>query len=135
MRNRNLNRFLEAQNAPVSSFGPSIDQVTVYEQAVAELFTGRKVTHWMWFIFPQRLGLGYSEKARYYGIRSDREAARYAVHPVLGRRLMACHAIVQTHVRSGRMLEDVFGSVDTQKYLSCAELFPEMLKELAVVVV
>ena len=62
-----LSRFVDAQDR-------------VYPQALAELRQGRKEGHWMWFIFPQVAGLGFSETARYYAIRSREEAAAYLDH-------------------------------------------------------
>ena len=73
----NLNRFVEAQEG-------------VYEQALAEIRSGRKRSHWMWFIFPQIDGLGSSAIARRYAIQSRAEAEAYLAHPVLGPRLVAC---------------------------------------------
>jgi uncharacterized protein (DUF1810 family) len=61
-----LNRFLSAQEG-------------VYERALAELRDGRKRTHWMWFIFPQIEGLGYSPTARYYAIKGVEEARQYLI--------------------------------------------------------
>ena len=73
-----LQRFVDAQR-------------DVYDTALAELRAGRKRTHWMWFIFPQMEGLGGSEMARRYAIRSADEAAAYLAHPVLGPRLRSLH--------------------------------------------
>src|SRR5690349_4532771 len=66
-----LDRFVNAQDP-------------VYSDVLAELRTGRKRTHWMWFVFPQIAGLGQSEMARKYAIASGDEAAAYLAHPVLG---------------------------------------------------
>jgi uncharacterized protein (DUF1810 family) len=59
----------------------------LFETVLAELKTGRKQTHWMWFVFPQLRGLAHSSTARFYGISSLAEARAYLVHPVLGSRL------------------------------------------------
>ena len=72
-----LNRFLLAQQDD-------------YERAVAEVKNGRKRTHWMWYIFPQIDGLGFSSMARRYGIKNADEARAYLAHPILGPRLLTC---------------------------------------------
>ena len=73
MTDADLVRFLDAQSG-------------VYDQVTEELAEGRKRTHWMWFIFPQLLGLGHSSMAQRYAIRDLDQAARYLVHPLLGSR-------------------------------------------------
>ena len=82
---------------------------------------GRKVTHWMWFVFPQLRGLGHSEAARFYGIASRAEADAYLGHPVLGPRLIACTTLVNQLER--RTAHDIFGSPDDLKFCSCMTLF------------
>jgi uncharacterized protein (DUF1810 family) len=105
-----LERFVSAQDAGGT-----------YEHAVAELRRGRKTSHWMWFIFPQIAGLGYSPTAQAYAIGSLDEARAYLAHPVLGPRLIECAAIVaQTRERSA---EQIFGGIDALKLRSCATLF------------
>lgn len=105
-----LQRFVEAQ-APV------------YETVLGELRAGRKTTHWIWFIFPQRAGLGHSPMSVRYAIRSDDEARAYLAHPVLGPRLQACVALVRAHEARGVSLEEIFGTLDAMKFRSCVELF------------
>jgi uncharacterized protein (DUF1810 family) len=105
-----LERFVTAQNA-----GGTYDQVT------AELREGQKVSHWMWFIFPQIAGLGHSDTARHYAIASRDEAEAYLAHPVLGPRLIECADIVA--MLSGRTAPDIFGDVDAQKLRSSMTLF------------
>lgn len=92
-----------------------------YQQAVAELRAGEKVSHWMWFVFPQIAGLGRSETARFYAIRSLGEARAYLTHPVLGQRLRECAGIVAA--TAGRSAERIFGSVDALKLRSSMTLF------------
>jgi uncharacterized protein (DUF1810 family) len=105
-----LQRFVAAQNAGGT-----------YEHATTELRAGRKTSHWMWFVFPQIAGLGYSSTSRRYAITSLAEAQAYLAHPVLGPRLTVCTAILAgTH---GRTAEQIFGSVDAQKLCSCVTLF------------
>lgn len=96
-------------------------QVPVYEQAVAELRMGRKRTHWMWFIFPQLRGLGFSTTAMRYGIASIDEARAYLAHPVLGPRLVDCTRRVLA-VRD-RTAHEIFGSPDDTKFRSSMTLF------------
>ena len=103
-----LKRFLDAQR-------------DVYEQALAELRAGCKRTHWMWFVFPQMEGLGFSETSRYYGIGTREEAAAYLAHPVLGPRLVQCaEALLDLE---GRSAAQVFGYPDDLKLKSCLTLF------------
>lgn len=96
-------------------------QAPVYARARAELQAGRKTSHWMWFVFPQLLGLGHSEASRHYGIRSLAEAAAYLAHPLLGARYRACVAILQD--LDAPDAAAVFGSVDAAKLRSSLTLF------------
>jgi uncharacterized protein (DUF1810 family) len=75
MKENNLQRFVDAQQG-------------VYEQALSQIKGGRKQSHWMWFVFPQIDGLGYSEISKRYGIKSMAEAEAYLQHPLLGVRLL-----------------------------------------------
>lgn len=105
-----LQRFVAAQDAG-----------GMYERAAAELRGGRKTSHWMWFVFPQIAGLGYSPAARTYAITSLEEARAYLAHPVLGPRLIECAGIL-TRVPD-RTAEQIFGEVDAMKLRSCVTLF------------
>jgi uncharacterized protein (DUF1810 family) len=96
-------------------------QAAIYPQALAELKSGRKCSHWMWFVFPQLQGLGFSSTSRRYAIDSLAQAQAYLEHPVLGHRLQACCEAVLA-VR-GRSAHDIFGSPDDMKLKSCATLF------------
>jgi len=96
-------------------------QRDTYEDATAELRRGRKTSHWMWFMFPQIAGLGYSETSRRYAITSADEARAYLAHPVLGRRLVECASILTG--QSGRSAEQIFGGIDAQKLRSSMTLF------------
>jgi len=103
-----LKRFLLAQEAD-------------YERAVSEIRSGRKRSHWMWYIFPQIDGLGFSSTAKHYAIRSQAEAKAYIEHPVLGPRLVECtEAVISLE---GRSATGIFGSPDDLKLRSCATLF------------
>ena len=81
---------------------------------------GRKLTHWIWWVFPQLAGLGRSETSRYYSISSLDEARAYLVHPILGPRLREVTAAVLDHV--GRSAPDIMGADDV-KLRSCMTLF------------
>ncbi|RSK44762.1 DUF1810 domain-containing protein [Hymenobacter perfusus] len=105
---RNLQRFLDAQQRD-------------YAVALAEIQTGRKRSHWMWYIFPQMQGLGYSETARFYAIQNRQEAEGYLRHPVLGPRLQeistALLALESTDATR------IMGSPDDVKLKSSMTLF------------
>jgi uncharacterized protein (DUF1810 family) len=92
-----------------------------YEQAVAELRAGAKVSHWMWFVFPQVAGLGLSAVSQRFAISSLAEARAYLAHPVLGPRLRECARIVAG--AEGRTAEQIFGPVDAMKLRSSVTLF------------
>jgi len=105
-----LQRFVRAQ-----------DEGGTYAGALAELRRGSKVSHWMWFVFPQIAGLGQSLISRRYAISSLAEARAYLAHPVLGPRLTECSAVVAE--LSGRTAEQIFGGIDAMKLRSCMTLF------------
>jgi uncharacterized protein (DUF1810 family) len=106
----NLRRFVAAQDG-------------VYDHVLAELRAGRKRSHWMWFVFPQREGLGASATAQFYAISSLDEARAFLAHPVLGPRLRECAEIVNR--LEGRSLLEIFGEVDRMKFRSCMTLFEQ----------
>ena len=92
-----------------------------YARAVQELKAGRKVGHWMWFVFPQIAGLGLSSISREYAISGPAEAKAYLAHPVLGPRLVECAQILAAE--PGTSAVDIFGSVDAMKLRSSMTLF------------
>lgn len=92
-------------------------------RAVAELRAGRKVSHWMWYIFPQLAALGYSATAKHYGIRDLAEARAYLADPVLAANLRAAAEAMLAN--EGVRPEAVLGPVDAKKLRSCATLFRE----------
>ena len=92
-----------------------------YERALSEIVTGRKRSHWMWYIFPQFEGLGFSATSQHYAIKSIAEAEAYLRHPVLGPRLLECGRA--TVSLEGRSALEVFGSPDDMKLRSSATLF------------
>jgi len=104
----NLQRFVDAQ-------------AHIIDQVRAELRTGRKQTHWMWFVFPQLRGLGSSAMAEKYGITSRGEAEAYLAHPVLGSRLRECTELV--NAVESRSAEQIFGYPDDLKFRSSMTLF------------
>jgi len=104
----NLQRFLSAQEP-------------VFDTVLSELRSGRKQSHWMWFVFPQIEGLGRSHTARTYAISGAAEASAYLAHPVLGDRLAACCRLVVAI--DGRTAEDIFGGIDAVKLRSSMTLF------------
>jgi uncharacterized protein (DUF1810 family) len=104
----NLNRFIEAQMA-------------TYEGAMLELARGRKESHWVWYIFPQIEGLGRSDTAKLYSIKSLEEGRAYLEHPVLGQRLVeACEILLSLKDAS---IDEVMGFPDDLKLLSSMTLF------------
>lgn len=103
-----LQRFVDAQEG-------------VFEQALAEIRRGRKSSHWMWFIFPQLAGLGFSAMSQQYAISGLPEAEAYLAHPVLGPRLKKCaEAAIQVPAKTA---QEIFGSPDHVKLRSSATLF------------
>jgi uncharacterized protein (DUF1810 family) len=111
----NLQRFVDAQNGGI------------YEQALSELRTGKKSSHWMWFIFPQHRDLGRSATAKFYGFSGNEEAAAYLAHPLLGPRLRECVAAVRAQLDMGNSLEAIFGNADAMKYRSSMAIFQKLL--------
>lgn len=102
-------------------------QAPVYDEVLRELRAGRKTSHWMWFVFPQLRGMGRSETARYYGIRSADEARSYLHHPVLGPRLREC--VEQVLAIEGRTAHAIFGSPDDLKFHSSLTLFDAVARD------
>lgn len=103
-----LQRFVDAQDR-------------VYDTVLDELRTGRKRSHWIWFVFPQLQGLGHSPTAVRFGISSLDEARAYLAHPVLGPRLRECTRLVA--LIEGRSVDDIFGWPDNLKVRSSMTLF------------
>ncbi|MGE0666690.1 MAG: DUF1810 domain-containing protein [Sphingomonadales bacterium] len=103
-----LAHFIEAQNP-------------IWPQVTAELAVGRKRTHWMWFVFPQLAGLGFSHRAQFYGIRDLGHARRYLADPVLGPRLREGVRLMLLH--AGQPVMSILGAPDDVKFRSCLTLF------------
>lgn len=103
-----LDRFLTAQTHS-------------YDQALSEIRSGRKRSHWMWYIFPQLKGLGMTSTANHYGIDGLEEAKAYIEHPILGARLIE---ISEALINCGKTdPEEIFGYPDYLKCCSCMTLF------------
>ncbi|WP_131668894.1 DUF1810 domain-containing protein [Psychrobacter pygoscelis] len=96
-------------------------QNTVYPQVVAELTQGRKRTHWMWFVFPQLIGLGHSAMAQRFALDSLDQAKAYLRHEVLGTRLLECAELLLVHTDKSAL--EIFGSPDNLKLHSSLTLF------------
>ncbi len=111
-----LERFVLAQDAGGT-----------YADAVAELRAGRKLGHWMWFVFPQIAGLGLSQMSRRYAIASLDEAHQYLAHPILGERLGECAGILTE--LNGKNAQEIFGAVDAMKLRSSMTLFARAAPE------
>jgi uncharacterized protein (DUF1810 family) len=103
-----LQRFVDAQDS-------------VYANVVKELTAGRKRSHWMWFIFPQIEGLGFSAMAQRFAIGSRAEALAFLAHDVLGPRLIECTGLVMSV--TGKTIHDILGSPDDLKFRSSLTLF------------
>ncbi|UOQ71058.1 DUF1810 domain-containing protein [Hymenobacter cellulosilyticus] len=103
-----LQRFITAQSSD-------------YATALAEIKAGRKRSHWMWYIFPQIQGLGFSETAKFYAIRDQQEAEAYRQHPVLGARLVEISQALLG--LPGADANRIMGSPDDIKLKSSMTLF------------
>ena len=110
----NLERFLLAQDR-------------VYQHVLSELRAGQKMSHWMWFIFPQIRGLGRSPISVAYAISSRDEAQAYLQHPLLGPRLKECTQLVLQ--AEGRSALEIFGEPDDVKFRSSMTLFANICSE------
>jgi uncharacterized protein (DUF1810 family) len=103
-----LQRFLDAQAG-------------VFDAVLEELQAGRKRSHWMWFVFPQIEGLGYSSMAQKFAISGLKEAEAYIAHPTLGPRLRECTRLA--NLAAGHSIAEIFGPPDHLKFRSCMTLF------------
>lgn len=112
-----LNRFLEAQEP-------------MYATALKEMKNGEKESHWIWYIFPQLRGLGYSPNAYTYGINGLEEAKAYLEHPVLSARLIEISTALLSH--KGESIEDIMGDIDALKLRSSMTLFALVSKDSSV---
>lgn len=109
----NLQRFIDAQNND-----------NTYGTAMAELRSGRKRSHWIWFIFPQIAGLGHSPMSRFYAITCLDEARAYLDNPILGPRLdEACRGLMRQVAERAVKPSEILGGIDAIKVRSCLTLF------------
>ena len=108
IENTGLQRFIEAQNDS-------------YDQALKEIIKGRKLTHWIWYIFPQMKGLGFSYNSEYYGITSLQEAKDYLENELLRKRLFKITESLLMH--KGKDIESIMGDIDAMKLKSSMTLF------------
>ncbi|MBO7552437.1 MAG: DUF1810 domain-containing protein [Bacteroidaceae bacterium] len=111
-----LERFLTSQNGGYAD----------YQRAFSEIKAGRKLSHWIWYVFPQIKGLGFSYNSEYYGISGLEEAKAYLNHPVLGARLREISEAF-LNLNAGSAL-DILGRPDDLKVRSCMTLF-DMVSE------
>ena len=102
-------------------------QERVYETVLAELRSGWKRSHWIWYIFPQIAGLGHSSTSKHYAIKSIEEARAYLNHPVLGARLAECAEAVLSV--QGRTVSQIFGYPDDMKLKSSMTLFEAVAED------
>ena len=103
-----LDHFLDAQNVDL-------------EQVLAELSAGKKRSHWIWYIFPQIAPLGYSEKAKYYGIKTLAEAEEFISHPTLSANYLTCLDTLKLH--ADQSISNILGGIDSRKFNSSLTLF------------
>lgn len=99
-------------------------QAEMYEAVVAELRAGQKRSHWMWYIFPQIDGLGFSETTKFFAIKSSQEALAYLEHPILGARLLECSELVLRNERPS--ICQIFPYPDDLKLQSSMTLFEKV---------
>lgn len=104
----NLERFIEAQK-------------NSYQTALDEIKNGYKSSHWMWFIFPQLDGLGFSYMSKFYGIKCLKEVQEYLDHPILGMRLREISKELLNH--KDKTACEILGEIDAMKLKSCMTLF------------
>ena len=108
MADVSLDHFIDAQN-------------TNLEAAVSELTAGQKTSHWIWYIFPQIAELGYSERAKYYGIKTHKEAKAFIAHPMLAANYNRCLDALLLH--TGTPIMTIMGVIDASKLNSSLTLF------------
>ena len=132
---KELLAFFKKKEAPKPELKPRLDhslerfvvaQELMYPRALEEVKNGRKVSHWIWYVFPQLKGLGHSNKSIYYGLDGIDEARAYLAHPVLGARL---REITTAVLQSDKSADEIFGGIDTIKLRSCMTLFNEVAED------
>lgn len=111
----NLNRFLSPHEND-------------YQRALSEIKSGKKISHWMWYIFPQIKGLGNTDYAKLYAIENLAEAKEYINHPILGAHLFEISTEL-LKLQSNDAFE-IFGKPDNRKLKSCMTLFAQVIDDL-----
>jgi uncharacterized protein (DUF1810 family) len=111
LNKRSLQRFIDAQDK-------------CYKEVIKELSLGRKTTHWIWYIFPQVYGLGFSEFSKYYGVHGLSEAKAYWDNALLRERYIECLDLI---LNTGDSPENILGVVDAKKLQSSLTLFLEVV--------
>ena len=114
MEKKSIERFLDAQNAAYAG----------YKQAHEEVRNGRKVWHWIWYVFPQMRGLGHSERANYYGIADREEAEDYHLNFTLNDRIHEISEALLQH--KGKSVYKIFGEIDA---ISPNDVFGKVLDQ------
>jgi len=109
--NDDIERFLSAQE-------------NTYDKALREIKNGMKESHWMWFVFPQIRGLGFTEYNVYFGLKDLDEAREYLEHPILGKRLVEISQAALC--QKGKTAMEIFGRPDERKLKSCMTLFSQI---------
>ncbi|WP_117191777.1 DUF1810 domain-containing protein [Rhizobium terrae] len=102
-------------------------QAPVYDRVIAELKAGKKHSHWMWYVFPQVAGLGFSIMSQRFAIASKAQAAAYLAHPLLGARLLECTEAMLSH--ADLSAHAILGSPDDMKFKSSMTLFEAVSKK------
>lgn len=121
MASSRLERFKNAQNQQVSGF----------ESALSEIHAGGKRSHWIWYVFPQLSGMGYSAASRTYGLDGVREAEEYLRDPMLRSRLLEIASAVTGQIDGGVTLLDLMdSSIDVTKLVSSMTLFERVAQRL-----
>ena len=130
-----LNTFFKKEKPKKPEPKPRLDhslerfvvaQERMYPRALEEVKNGKKLTHWIWYVFPQLKGLGTSNNSRYYGLDGIDEARAYLAHPILGARL---REITTAVLQSDTTADEIFGGIDTIKLRSCMTLFNEVAED------
>jgi len=106
--NTNLDRFIQAQDIR-------------YKAVIDELKAGQKMSHWIWYIFPQISGISDTELSERFAIEDIEEAEQYLANPILSKRLYQCAELIFEN--SGACITDILGSPDDQKFFSSMTLF------------
>ena len=100
-----------------------------YERAISELESGRKQTHWVWYVFPQWVGLGTSREVQRFGVPSIRAATEYLGHPTLRANFFRAISATRSHLERGIALARILGSLDSKKFVSSLTLMEQAINQ------